>query len=149
MRTELESGAWVEHVPVQALKYGHKRKLERVAKLSISRDAVDDDGNVSVREIVAGMNLAEWTANRQDALWALLITDWSYDIEVPKIDADAGIITGADALDDIPLDDAAEIEQLLAPHAAKLTRKPDPKNSITSGSNGSSRASAAHAHRPA
>ena len=140
MRTTLESGAWVEHVPLQDLKYGHKRKLERVAKMSISRDAVDDDGNVSVREIVATMDLAKWTATRQDALWALLISDWSFDVPVPLVEGDE--VIGADVLDSIPLDDATAIEELLAPHAAKLTRRPDPKGSTTPASNGSSPARA-------
>lgn len=149
MRTELESGAWVEYIPIQALKYKHKRVLERAAKMSIAPEAVGDDGSISVRELVANMDLAQWVATRQDALWALLIIEWSFDVPVPVIDEETGTVAGIGAAGEIPLDDALEIEQLLAPHAEKLTRKPDPKNSITSGSNGSSRARAALARRTA
>lgn len=138
MRTTLESGAWIEHVPVQALTYGHKRALSRAARMQVPDGALDDEGSVSMRGMLAGMDITAWTAAKQDALWALLITAWSWDTPVPALDKGTGEITGGDALDGIPIDDADEIEAILAPHAEKLARRPDPKGSTTSGSSGSS-----------
>lgn len=147
MRTTLESGAWIEHVPVGELKGAHKRAMNRVAKPSVSPGAIDDEGGVDVRELVAGMDIGAWMEDRQDALWAMLITAWSYDLPVPELDKAAGVVTGADAFGELPLDDYEEIGRTLAPHAEKLARTPDPKSSTTSASNGSSRGSAARGSR--
>jgi hypothetical protein len=141
MRTTLDSGAWIGHVPVQELKGGHKRKLDRAGKPQLAPGSVDESGNVDIGVIVAGMDIASWSAAKKDALWALLIDDWSYEAPVPVLEAD-GTVTGADAFDEIPLADYEEIEQLFEPYAAKLNRRPDPKHSITSASNGSSPARA-------
>jgi hypothetical protein len=147
MRTELASGAWIEHVPVQALTYGHKRAVERASRLSMPAGALDDELNVNVAGLIAGMDLPAMKAAREEAIWALLITAWSYDMPVPELDKATGIVTGAAALDGIPIDDGEEIERILAPHAAKLTRRPDPKSSTTSSSNGSSPARAGGSRR--
>lgn len=142
MRTTLESGAWVEHLPVQDLRYGHKRALERAGKLALGPGVVDEDGQVDMAAVVAGLDVKGLSAARQDALWAMVITGWSYDLPVPQLDKASGTVTGAEAFDDLPLGDAEEIEMLLQPFAEKLGRRPDPKSSITSGSNGSPRAAA-------
>lgn len=138
MRTDLTSGAWIEHVPVQALTFGHKRAVQRATRLAIPAGAIDEDLNVNRAAMLDGMDIMGMAAARQDATWALLITAWSYEVPVPELDKATGIVTGAAALDEIPLEDAEEIEQLLAPAAAKLARQPSGKGGTTSSSNGSS-----------
>jgi hypothetical protein len=140
MRTTLESGAWIEHVPIGDLKGKHKRALDRAGKPAAIGDAITDEGKVDVRTLVSGMDISSWMAAKQDALWAVLIEAWSYDLPVPELDGDA--IVGADSLGELPLDDYEEIERLFEPYAEKLARRPDPKTSTTSSSNGSSPARA-------
>jgi hypothetical protein len=48
---------------------------------------------------------------------------------------------------EIGLDDFAEIEEILAPYMAKIQRRPDPKETTTASSNGTSRAKARSSHR--
>lgn len=148
MRTTLESGAWIEHVPVQELKGKHKRALDRAGKPPVSPDALDGEGQVDVRALLSGMDISSWMAARQDALWAVLIERWSYDLPVPELDGDA--IVNADSLGELPLADYEEIEQLFEPYAAKLARRPDPKAQTagtTTSSNGSSPARASGSRR--
>lgn len=145
MRTTLESGAWIEHVPISELKGKHKRALDRAGKPAVSGDAVTEDGKVDVGAVLSGMDIASWMAAKQDALWAVLIDGWSYDLPVPELDGDA--IVNAESPGELPLDDYEEIELLFEPYAAKLARRPDPKSSTTSGSNGSSPARAGGSRR--
>lgn len=150
MRTDLESGAWVEYTPLQDLKGKHKRLLDRVTKPQMPAGAVDGDGRVDMDVILAGMDVSSLGRVRHDALWAAVITGWSYDFPVPEIEGDE--IAHADSLDEIPLDDYEEIDGLLARHAEKLSRRPDPKvraAATTTASSGSSRANGAHASRTA
>jgi hypothetical protein len=146
MRTTLESGAWIEHTPIQDLKGGHKRALSRAGKARMNIE-VDGDGKVDVARAMSGMDFAGIGAATQDALWALLIEKWSYDMPVPELDRASGALEGGDAFDELPLEDFDEIEALFEPFMARLRRKPDPKAkaaATTTASNGSSRASAAH-----
>jgi len=147
VRTDLQSGAWIEHVPVQALTYGHKRALERSVRLVVPEGAVDEEFNLDVAALTAGLDMNAMKAAREEGLWALLITAWSYDMPVPELDKASGIVTGGASLDEVPIDDAEEITAILAPHAAKLARRPDPKSSTTSSSNGSSPARAGGSRR--
>lgn len=147
MRTTLESGAWVEHTPIQDLKGAHSRVLDKAAKMQIAREAVDDDGNVDVPTLIAALDVADFSEKKHDALWALLISAWSFDFPLPQIDKASGIVTGADVLGEIPIDDYREIDILFEPYSKKLNRKADPKGSTTSASNGSSRPSGAHGSR--
>lgn len=140
MRTELESGAWIEHVPIQDLKGKHKRLLDRHTRLAVPAGAVSEDGSVDIDAVMSSINMFAFSAAKQDALWALLIDKWSYGLPVP--DLVAGEVENEDSFGEIPLDDYEEIERLLTPHAAKLARRPDPKSSTTSASNGSSPARA-------
>jgi hypothetical protein len=142
MRTTLESGAWIDHVPIQDIKGKHIRDYARSGQLRVGSDAVDDDGSVSVRTVVERADFGERQEIRHDALWAILITAWSYDFPPPVFDRGAGRALGAEVLDEIPGDDYGEIERLLAPFAKKLAARPDPKGATTSASNGSSRAKA-------
>lgn len=147
MRTTLESGAWVEHPALSELKGKHKRALDRAGKPDVNMDAIGDDGDVNVRELLAGIDMLSIPAAKTDALWAMLITSWSYDLPVPELDMAAGIVSHADSFDELPLEDYAAIEQVLAPYDAKLNRRPDPKGSTTSASNGSSPGRRAHGSR--
>lgn len=141
MRTTLESGAWIEHVPVQDLKGKHIRDYARVAKMRMTRDDVDDDGEVDVGALVERMDLADMDEARHDALWAILITAWSFPFPVPVFQRAEGTVTGAEVLDEIGAADYAEIDEVLDPHAKKLRRKPNPKKATTGGSSRSSKAS--------
>lgn len=137
MRTTLESGAWVEHRPVQDLKGKDKRAL---AALSKAKVIPDENGDISVAQIVGSVNMFEFVADQQDAAWALLLTAWSYDLPLPAVEG--GEVVNADSFGELPLDDFEALEQLFAPYQAKLSHRPDPKGTTTSSSNGSSRASA-------
>lgn len=139
MRTTLESGAWIEHVPVQDLKGKHIRDYARVAKMRMTRDDVDDDGEVDVGALVERMDLADMDEARHDALWAILITAWSFPFPVPQFHRAEGTVSGAEVLDEIGAADYAEIDGVLDPHAKKLRRRPNPKKATTGGSSRSSR----------
>lgn len=151
MRTTLESGAWIEHVPIQDLKGKQIRDYARAGKSHIGRDAISDEGDVDVRTIVEQTDLGKKQEDRHDALLAIVITAWSYDFAVPVFDRGSGETSGAEVLDEIPGDDYREIDEFLEPFEKKLTAKPNPKAreaATTTGSNGSSRASAGRAsHR--
>jgi hypothetical protein len=148
MRTTLESGAWVEHVPIQDLKGRHIRDYARAGKSHIDGSAVDDEGTIDVRAIVTSTDIAEQQETKHDALWAICITGWSFDgLQVPKFDRGEGKAIGAEVLDEIPAADYAQIDELLEPFAAKLSAKPRPKVTTTSASNGSSPAKASASRR--
>ena len=144
MRTTLTSGAWVEHRPIQDLKGADKRALARIGKPEV---VLTPSGEPDLGSMLGGMDIMTWVADQQDAVWALAITAWSWEHPVPAFDG-AGV-TGVEVFGELPLDDYEELETLFAPFLAKLTRKPDPKGTTTSSSNGSSRASGAHGSRTA
>lgn len=138
MRTTLTSGAWVEHRPIQDLKGADKRALARIGKPEV---VLTPSGEPDLGSMLGGMDIMTWVSDQQDAVWALAITAWSWELPVPAFDG--GQVTGVEVFGELPLDDYEELETLFAPFLAKLTRKPDPKGTTTSSSNGSSRASAA------
>lgn len=140
MRTTLESGAWVEHVPIQDIKGKHIRDYARAGKNHIDGSTVDDEGTVDVRAIVTSTNIGEQRELKHDALWAIVISGWSYEFPAPKFDRGSGETAGTEVLEEISADDYAEIERLLVPFARKLDIKPSPKGATTSASSGSSRA---------
>jgi len=139
VRTDLSSGTWIEHVPVKDLKGKHIRDYARVAKMRMSRDDVDDDGEVDVGGLVERMDLAEMDEARHDALWAMLIDKWSYDFPVPVFDRASGTVSGAEVLEEISAEDYADIDAALEPHAKKLRRRPNRNGATTSASSGSSK----------
>lgn len=147
MRTTLESGAWIEHIPIQDIKGKHIRDYARAGKGQVNPDAVDEDGQVDAKVLVTSMDLGEAQEEKHDALWAIVITGWSYDFPVLKFDRGSGETAGAEVLDEFPGDDYQEIDLLLQPFAKKLTAKPRPKGVITSASNGSSKGAAKSSHR--
>ena len=148
MRSDLPSGATIDYVPVQELKGKHKRLLDRAAKMSLPPSVISEEGKVDMSALMGSVDMFAFGAAKQDVLWALLIITWSYDnLPVPQVRD--GDVIGAESFDEIPLDDYEAIAALLAPHAAKLARRPDPKATAaatTTGSNGSSPARA-HASR--
>lgn len=147
MRTTLESSAWIEHVPIQDIKGKHIRDYARAGKPQLGPNIVDDDGQVDNRALVQGLNIAEMQEQRHDALWAIVITGWSYEFPVPKFDRGSGETAGAEVLEEIPGDDYREINELLKPFDLKLSDRPRPKGAITSASNGSLKARAGSSHR--
>lgn len=140
MRTTLESGAWIEHVPVQDLKGKHKRLIDRTTRLSVPDGAVGDDGKVDVGAVMGSVDMVAFGAAKQDALWALLIDKWSFDLPVPELVGSE--VENAEAFGELPLDDYEAVTELFAPFAEKLARRPDPKGATTSASSGLSRAAA-------
>lgn len=148
VRTTLESGAWVEHVPIQDLKGRHIRDYARAGKSHIDGSAVDDEGTIDVRAIVTSTDIAEQQEVKHDALWAICLTGWSFDgLEVPKFDRGEGRTAGIEVLDEIPAADYAEIDALLEPFAAKLASRPNRSGTTTTASNGSSKGGAKSSHR--
>jgi len=148
MRADLPSGATVDYVPLQDLKGKHKRLLDRTTKMSLPPGVISEDGKVDLDAVLGNVDMFAFGQAKQDALWALLIDKWSYDLPVPELVQ--GEVENADSFGEIPLDDYEEIERLLTPHAEKLARRPDPKAkaaATTTGSSGSSRANGAHASR--
>lgn len=139
MRSTFTSGAWVEHTPIQELRGKHKRNLDRVGK---PRPVFGAGGEFDQAATVSGMDVMGWQAARRDAVWAMVITAWSWDLPVPVF-GDDGQVADADSFGELPLEDFEELEALLKPFEEKLARRPDPKGVTTSGSNGSSRESAA------
>jgi hypothetical protein len=144
LRTTFKSGAWVEHLPIQDLKGKHRRDLDRVGK---PQPVFDDRGEFDQQATMAGMDVLTWMGAKRDAMWAMIITGWSYDLPVPRFDRETGQAVNADSFGELPLEDFEELEALMEPFEARLSRTPDPKAATTSSSNGSSRASAAHGSR--
>jgi hypothetical protein len=140
VKTELASGAWVEHRPIQDLKAKDKDAVSLSVKMVIP---LTEDGELDRSQGMAFSGAMQLAA--RNACIARVITGWSYEWPVPQFEA--GEVTWTESIGEIPLDDMNEIEQLLEPYLAKLRQRPDPKKGITSGSNGSSRASAARASR--
>lgn len=140
MKTIFESGAWVEHRPIQDLKAKDKDAVSLSVKMVIP---LTEDGELDRSQGMAFSGAMQLAA--RNAVLARVVTAWSYDWPVPHYEA--GEVHGAELIDEIPIDDFNELEELLAPYLAKLRQKPDPKGAITSASNGSSRAGAAHSSR--
>lgn len=140
MRTDLQSGAWIEHRPIGDLKRKDKRLLSEFKAPDVA-GAIGPSGEVDMAAVIAGMDVMSYVAGAQDFCWALLLTAWSYDLPLPAV-AD-GQLLNAESFGELPIDDADEIERVFAPYQAKLTRRPDPKGTTTSSSNGALPAGAA------
>jgi len=136
MRTELDSGAWVEHRPLQDLKAKDKDAVSRSVKMAMPLTA---EGEV---DMSAGVSIGgEMQIAARNAVLARVITAWSFDAPVPVYEN--WQITNVESIDEIPIDDFNEIEDLFDPYLAKLRKRPDPKApaaGTTTASNGSSRA---------
>lgn len=137
MRTELESGAWVEHTPIQDLKARDKDAVSRLVTANLP---------VTEGQEMPGLD-AEGRADllmlQRDAVWAQVLSGWSFDLPLPVISG--AVIGNRESLAELPLDDYDELIALLTPFAVKLLRVPSPKGppaATTSSSNGSSRARA-------
>lgn len=160
MRHDLTSGAWIEYLPIADLKRKHKMTLARMTQAKLTKGIpaeqiaamVSGDSGTDTRALVAGVvatgavDFGKFSEGQQEAAWAMIITGWSYLLPVPSIVVNEdGTPTVADigSFGELPLEDDEEIGKLLAPYEAKLSRRPDPKGTTTSSSNGPSRASAA------
>ena len=134
MRTDLPSGAWVEHRPIQDLRAKDKDAVSMSVKMAIP---LTEDGEVDRSQGMVFSGAMQLAA--RNAVIARVITGWSYDVPVPYFEA--GEVHNESSIDEIPIDDFNEIEELMAPYLAKLRQKPNPKAATTSASNGSSKAS--------
>jgi hypothetical protein len=130
----------VEHRPIQDLRAKDKDAVSTSVKMAIP---ITEEGEIDRSQGLAFSGAMQLAA--RNAVIARVITGWSYDWPVPYYEA--GEVHGAELIDEIPIDDFNEIEELIAPYLAKLRQRPDPKKGTSSGSSGSSRASAAHHSR--
>lgn len=140
MKTDLESGAWVEHRPIQDLKAKDKDAVSLSVKMAIP---LTEDGEIDRSQGLLMSGAMQLAA--RNAVIARVITGWSYDAPVPFFEASE--VHGIEAIDEIPIDDFNEIEELIAPYLAKLRQKASPKPTTSTSSSTSSRASSAHASR--
>ena len=140
MKTTLESGAWIDHRPIQDLKAKDKDAVSESVKMAIP---VTSDGEIDLSQGVAMSGIMQIAA--RNAAMARVITAWSYDYPVPYFEAHE--VHDAESIDEIPLDDFNEIEALIDPYLTKLRQRPSPKGATTTSSNGSSRAKAGSSHR--
>lgn len=139
MRQEFTSGAWIDIVPIQALKAKHKDVFEDALRIHV---AVSDQGAVSVGQ---GGQVSMGLMNLQrDALLSVLISAWSFvaddetPLPVPTWDRETMEIKDHESFGEIPIDDWNELEEFFAPYIAKVRRRPSPKETTTDGSNGTS-----------
>jgi hypothetical protein len=145
MRHDLESGAWIEVRPVQDLKAKDKDAVSAAVKMLVPITA---EGEIDRSQ---GMSFGGAMAARsRNAILARILLNWSYDMPRPVYEFEQ--VTNEDSIEELPIDDFNEIEELLAPYMAKLRKRPDPKAkgaATTTGSSGSSRANAARGSRKA
>lgn len=137
MKTTFESGAWVEHRPLQDLKAKDKDAVSESVRMALP---VTEEGEVDLSRGVTMSGVMQVAA--RNACIARLVTAWSYDLPVPRWENHE--IHDEDSIGELPLDDINELEALIAPALAKLRQRPDPKGTTTSSSSTSSRANGAH-----
>lgn len=141
MRHDLESGAWIEITPLQDLKGKDRDRFDRVMRFGLP---ITEGGDFdTIRAVAERLDTREV---RRNAAMACFITAWSFEaggepLPVPGLD-ELGRIAHPEVIGDYPIDDETEIEAILAPYLVKL-RRPDPKETTTSSSNGRSKARAA------
>ena len=137
MRTTLESGAEIEHRPIQDLVAKDKDAVSLSVKMAIP---ITEEGDIDRSKglLMSGsMQLAA-----RNAVIARVITKWPYG-PVPHFEA--GEVHGAELIDEIPIDDFNEIEELIAPYLAKLRQRANPKATTSTKSSTSSRANGVRA----
>jgi hypothetical protein len=143
LRHELASGQWVDLRPIQSLRQRDKDVYDGAIKLFIEFDA---QGNPDMSGLPLSMTLQKV---RRNALFARVLLGWSFTSEdgqllpVPHWVSDDEGIMHEDSIGDLPIDDGDEIWDLLAPYIAKCERRPDPKETTTAVSNGTSKGKAA------
>jgi hypothetical protein len=132
---DLKSGASIDIKPLQDLKGKDRARFERAVRFELP---VNDEGELD-RAMGVALRL-DGREVRRNAAIACFITAWSFDLPVPGLD-DLGRITSAESIGDYPIDDELELDEILQPYLDKL-RRPDPKETTTSSSNGRSKATA-------
>jgi hypothetical protein len=140
VRHDLESGAWIEITPLHDLKGKDRDRFDKVMRFGLP---VTEGGEFDAIRAVA--ERIDTRGLRRDAAMACFITAWSFEsggepLPVPGLN-ELGQIAHPEVIGDYPLDDETEIEAILAPYLVKL-RRPDPKETTTSSSNGRSKARA-------
>lgn len=157
MRHTLKSGNWIEILPIQALKAKHRDRTDGAVKLYVQ---FDSEGNPDLSNMPLSMTL---NTVRRNALMAQIITAWSfvladYDDEgnvkegsaaslpVPYWNGDTQEIVYEASYGEIDIDDMADLEDILAPYMEKLQRRPNPKETTTESSSGTSKGRA-HSRR--
>ena len=157
MRVTFGSGNWIDVLPIQGLKAKHKDAAEASIKMYVS---FDKDGNPDLSGMPFSMSIAK---ARRNAVMAMCITNWSFTTQqldpegvpvegtemllpVPQWTADGaqGLIQYEESFGELDIDDMTDLETFFAPYMEKLVRKPDPKATTTSSSNGSSRERVVH-----
>lgn len=133
MQHAMPSGATVDLRPVSDLKYRDEQVYNAPMRMNVQ---VSADGRLDVAAAYS-QGLAD---QQRQALLCRLLTGWSYDMPRPVW---VGGVENEDSFLDLPLDDWHELRALAEPYIARIGAKPDPKEAITSASNGSSRAKAA------
>jgi hypothetical protein len=140
MRVTFESGNWVEMRSPAELMSGDRSAMHAATEIPVSSkqlNAASKGDNSILGDITFSMGMVE---DQQYAVLSRLISAWSYDFPIPRLD-ETTTPTGKPAFEDslrqIPIDDWDEIDAAVAPHMAKLRK--GPKGKATSSSNGSSR----------
>lgn len=142
MRVDLASGHYIDIVPLGGLKARHRDAHDGAPKIYIQ---FDDAGNPQMSGVPISASIATL---QRDGLLSTLISGWSF-----TDDPDGGTSgqplplphwTGEEienhaSIGDIPLDDFYEIEAILQPYLEKVRRRPDPKETTTGASTGTSR----------
>lgn len=143
MKHELAGGGWAEIRPVADLKGADRTAINHYMRLTVSRAAEKagaDEGAGLTRHQAAQVNL-DLGDLRIRGMLARAVTGWSFREPVPEIGAD-GEMVHEKSTELIPLGPLGEIEELIVPHIRSLLRRPDPKETTTSASNGRSPAKA-------
>jgi hypothetical protein len=137
MKAEFTSGAWVELRGPQELTARDKARFSDATYMPyISSNAG------AVHQFSLG-NIHR----QQDSVIAFLITAWSYDWILPSEDQsvnDDGRLVFEQSLQNLPIDDYNELEEVIAPHLEKL--RGGPKATVVT--TGSSKASSSGGPKP-
>lgn len=156
MRYTLTSGEWIDVLPIGGLRAKHKDAVESAIKLHVQ---FNSKGEPDLSNMPLTMTIPK---AQQHVLMAMAISGWSFawsevDYETgnvedsesgplpkPEFHADGaeGSIENEFAFGEIEIDDWLELEEFFAPYMEKVRRRPDPKGTITEGSNGTSLAKA-------
>lgn len=146
MRTTFTSGAWVEHRPLADLKVKDADAVTEAIRMLLPMSAegeVDLSGGISV----GGAHKLK----TRNAVIARVVTAWSFTtgdgapLPVPYWENHE--IHDEDSIGELPIDDGAELEELIAPYLAKLRSRPNRGGATTSSSNGVHKASPGRSRR--
>lgn len=146
MRTEFASGAWVEHRALGDMKVKDADAVTEAIRMLLP---MTGDGEV---DLSGGISVGGAHKLRtRNAVIARVVTAWSFTTDdgapLPVPYWENHEIHDEDSIGELPIDDGAELEELIAPYQAKLRSRPNPKGATTSSSNGAPRASQGRSRR--